>query len=166
MSAVLKNVSDLDWQAIYAQQVRDIQASNPLAHAALQNWALWSRELQGVFPALIPPSIWDLAKPGDRTDWVEAPADIERVEQAEVKAERLENRTSADARLGEEIDIRIHALHFPPIWRRVVKATYFTRELPEYQMPREARVGYEGFLVFLDGSLRHLERAMDKDMDK
>lgn len=161
MAAVFKNVSDLDWQAIYAQQVRDIQASCPVAHAALKNWALWSRELQGVFPTLSPPGIWDLAKPGDPTDWVEAPADIQRVEQTEVKPERLEKPQTADARLGEEIDIRIHALHFPTIWRRCVRAAYLTREIPEYQMPREARVGHNGFLVFIDGALRYVDRMLD-----
>lgn len=159
MSAVLK-ISDLDWQAIYTQKVRDIQALFPTAHPALKNWALWSHELHGVFPVLTPPGIWDMAKPGDPTDWVEAPADIQRVEQAEVKAERVEKPQTADARFGEEIDIRIHALHFPIIWRRVVRATYLTREIPEYQMPREAKVGYEGFLLFLDGALHHLERAL------
>lgn len=163
MAAVLKNVSDLDWQTIYAQKVRDIQASCPLAHAALKNWALWSRELHGLFPALIPPSIWDMAEPGGQSDWVEPPKDVERAEQMpDAKHERIERPIAPDVRLGEEIDVRIHALHFPPIWRRVVKATYYTRELPEYQMPREARVGYEGFLVFLDGSLQHIERILCK----
>ena len=78
----------------------------------------------------------------------------------ETLSERAETPRS-DALSAEAIDIRLHRyVDFPPVWRRVLKATYLSVEIPEYEFPRHAKVGYEGFLVFLEGALERLERQM------
>ena len=154
-----------EWEWIFAGQVRGIQSAFPLAHEALVNWGRWSRELQGLFPTISRPSIWDEAAPGDPTDWTEeGDIGLGIVEQREIKAEGPE-KIESDEKAGTELDVLIHDYpNFPAIWRVVLKAAYFTREIPEYQFPREARVKPDSYLTFLDGALRHIEwMLVDKE---
>jgi hypothetical protein len=109
----------------------------PEAHKALVQWGIWSRQRGGIFPTISSPSLWDLAKPGDPSDWVEPPAEVERVEQTEVKAEAA-NDEACDEKTGEALDVLIHDLDFPTVWRRCLAAAYVTREVPEHLFPREA----------------------------
>lgn len=147
----------IDWREIFNGQIREIQARYPLAHEALRNWGLWSRETGGIFPSLAKPGWTEFYKP-DGDGYGEAEAIPDPTET--VKAERVEAPRS-DERSGMEVDIRIHALHFPTIWRRVLRAAYVTVEIPEYECPRAARVGYQGYVTFLDAALEHLQGALE-----
>lgn len=157
MSAMPKET--IDWREVFNAEVRAIQSLYPKAHEALRNWGLWSRERGGIFPALAKPGWTEFYQAGREEVTEEHETEVERVEQLEVKAEGPELPHS-DERLGEEVDIRIHALHFPTIWRRVLKAAYVTAEIPEYECPREARVGHQGYLVFLSSALDFMDRQV------
>lgn len=156
MSAMPKET--VDWREVFNAEVRGIQAQYPKAHEALRNWGLWSRERGGIFPVLAKPS-WTEFYRADRDETHDELEDVTVVHQLEVKAERVEMPRS-DERQGEEIDIRVHAIRFPSIWRRVLKAAYVTVEIPEYECPRQAAVGHQGYLMFLDGALAFVERAL------
>lgn len=149
----------VDWREVFNAEVRAIQAQYPRAHEALRNWGLWSRERGGIFPTLAKPGWTEFYTAGRDEVTEENTPELEIVIQIEIKAEGPELPHS-DERQGEEIDIRVHALRFPTIWRRVLKAAYVTVEIPEYECPRQAGVGHQGYLVFLDGALAFLERAL------
>lgn len=151
--------------AFFTLRVREIQSNHPHAHQALVNWGLWSRERGGIFPTLALTALWDMAQPGDPNDWAEPPEEIERVEQAEVKAEAA-NEPMANEKQAAELDAFIHDAEFPAIWRKCLAAAYF-RRVPEYQLPREAtslpphrgRIGDETFLEQLSRALQEIERT-------
>lgn len=148
-----------DWREVYRAEIRAIQAQYPLAHQALTNWGRWSRELRGIFPSISQPGWTDYYRPAEG-DFAEEGTEPHPVSvETPVKAQR-EPEPHSDERLGIELDIRIHASHFPAIWRRVLRAAYVTIEIPEDQFPQVAKCGPQGYLMFLDGALAHLERAM------
>lgn len=158
MSAMPK----IDLFAVYAAEVRGIQDRYPKAHEALKNWGAWSRSSTKDKPRVSCPAIWREAKQSEFDDYAEEGEQGEGiVDQVEVKAEPAQYE-SFNERFGEEIDVRIHRdIDFPPIWRRCLRAAYVERLL-EHQFPREARVGPSGYLVFLDGSLAHLQKMLER----
>lgn len=158
-------MEEIPYEWIFAGQVREIQDAFPIAHKALKQWGIWSRQRGGIFPRLAPPSLWDMAKPGDANDWVEADdIGLPIVEQREIKAEAVGDEP-CDEKMGEALDVMLHALEFPVVWRRCLSAAYVSRETPEYQFPREAtlarpresRISHDNFLQFLDGALQFIE---------
>jgi hypothetical protein len=165
MGGWMSAMEDVPYEWIFAGQVREIQAAFPEAHKALVQWGIWSRQRGGIFPTISSPSLWDLAKPGDPSDWVEPPAEVERVEQTEVKAEAA-NDEPCDEKTAEASDVLIHDQDFPTVWRRCLAAAYVTREVPEHLFPREAsrtpphepkRISHDTFLLMLDGALRFMQ---------
>lgn len=148
----------MDWQEIFAAQVRALQAMYPQAHRSFQDWASWSRDT-GVIPGLTNhikgPSFWDQYDPAnDKEGWGDE-IEAEPVHQPEIRAEAAE-KDPYDERRGEEIDRCIHHPDFPAVWRRVIKAAYYFR-LPEYQHPQACRLDPDNFLRFLEGALQRIE---------
>lgn len=163
-------MEDVPYEWIYAAQVREIQAAFAVAHKALVQWGIWSRQRGGIFPSLAPPSMWEMYAPSDadKREWVEASDQLIVVPQTEVKAEAA-NDDACDEKLAEEMDVLIHELEFPAVWRKCLSAAYVSREIPEYQFPREAtacrprgeRISHDTFLLMLDGALRHIEKQLE-----
>ena len=148
-----------DWRDIFRGQVREIQTHYPAAHAALRNWGRWSRELHGIFPQIAQPGWTEFYRAPQ--EWAEDPVALAPLPAAPQNARSERDREErADERSGVELDIRVHALHFPTIWRRVLRAAYVTIEVPEDQFPTIAKVGAQGFLTFLDSALEHLDGAL------
>jgi hypothetical protein len=146
----------VDWKQILVGRIRAIQAAHPEAHEALKNWGRWSRDLNGVFPTLAGPGIWNLAdtdKFDDFGDEQPRPR-LRLVDQA--KSERLEE-PKADERSAKQLDELIHKPAFPAIWRKVLRAAYVTAESPEYQFPALSTTSEDDFCMFLDGVLAHVQ---------
>ncbi len=156
---------------IFVGQVREIQGAFAIAHKALVQWGIWSRNRSGIYPTITSPSMWEQYAPNDKDlrEWVEASEDATIVPQLEIKAEAA-NDGDCDEKTAEELDILIHDQEFPTIWRKCLSAAYVSREIPEYQFPREAtvckprseRISHDTFLMMLDGALMHIQLHCQK----
>jgi hypothetical protein len=156
-------MEEIPYEQVFAGQVREIQGHYPQAHQAMVNWGNWSRRLN-LKPFLCRPALWNMVK-ADREEWgEEQPEEQEERKRSEPLLEvgrDPNDQPKPDDKLGYAIDILIHSQDFAAVWRVVLKAAYFTREIPEYQMPREADVGFDSFILFLDGALGHIQRVLD-----
>lgn len=172
-------MEDVPYELIYAGQVREIQGAYPKAHQAMVNWGRWSRRLQ-IKPFLCRPALWNMVQ-ADREEWGDEQPEDEQPQRK--RSEPLQDvgkdpseEPKADERLGHAIDVLIHSPEFtaaaaiqdpdfPSVWRVTLKAAYYTRALPEYQMPREADQSYDSFLMFLDGALQRIQGVLDGKVD-
>ena len=159
------NALQVDWREVYAGQVREIQARYTHAHAALLNWARWTREIKGIYPCLAPCHIWTMGKPdeghaGEDDHGAGDTTHRKRSEPlTEVKSDPLDEEESLE-RIAVELDVRLTHADFPTTWRMVIKAAYCYKRVPiaEHQYPHEAGFSnpndfltvYDACLAFLD----------------
>lgn len=154
----------IDWREVLTGEIRSIQGSYPEANGAAKEWGLWSRYRFGIGPKDARPYLWRFARPskfGDFADEEEgkSQAQLERAQAVQAKAESAPLERF-DERLAVELDVRIHGIDFPAVWRRCLRAAYVAR-IPEYQWPAEARCGSSGYLMFLSCGLARLQRAFE-----
>lgn len=152
------------FEDIFAGQVREIQAHFLTAHEALTQWGRWSRDKSGIFPRLEPPALWDEYRTSGEGYGEEL---TEAANEVHVKPE-LPPEPPANEKQAVELDQLIHTREVGLVWRQVLKAAYYTREIPEYQMPRVAGLKqdrfagseYDQFICHLDAALRFIQGKM------
>ena len=148
----------MDLSEVFTAQVRGLQAIYPEAHEALKNWAAWSRDRSGIFPAgITAPSLWDQFKRDENEDWGEEQPQVQ-VPEAPVKAEAAEKQPY-DERAGVILDERIHGPGGLPEYQRLVlKVAYVSTALPEDQFPRACGCPPHAFTERLEAALRFVGR--------
>jgi hypothetical protein len=157
----------IDWRDLLTGHIRGIQDAYPQAHEALKDWGLWSSYRFGIYPRMARSVIWNMGKQ-DHRDYADEndTGALTPEQKAAHAAAQGEGKAEGPARIpfservAVEVDIRLHKDDFPAIWRRCLKTAYVHR-FPEYQWPSRARCGQTGFLMFFEGGLNRLQRAME-----
>ena len=144
----------MDLSEVFTAQVRALQAMYPAAHAALCNWAYWSRDRVGIGPSeYLPPNPvfaaidrgeWDRDGYGEiePEGWTPPPTTGE--ERADRAEQEPYNEREADA-----LDVYLHS-RFPWNVRKCLVAAYVSRTAPEQDFPGMARCSHEEFLNRLE----------------
>ena len=151
------NLRDID---IFAEQVRALQAMYPKAHAALANWASWSRDRHKVYPPGVTANpMWESFKRDENEDYGEQheiPA--ERLAQTDIKVEAHE-REDYDEKAGAILDERMHSPGGLGVdIRRALKVAYVSRYLLEAQFPKAAGCSEDAFRERLEAALLFASR--------
>jgi hypothetical protein len=151
----------MDLSEEFVLRVRGLQAIYPEAHAALLNWANWSRDRSGIFPrGVTPPSIWnEYDQEGAGKDgWGEEQEQMPPAEDVPVKAEAAE-KLPYDEKAGTILDERLHGPGgLGSDWRLVLKIAYVSRDLPESQFPRACGCPPHAFAERLESCLMFVSR--------
>lgn len=130
----------------FADQLRAIEDNYPI-HYELCCWGQWSNQGR-VGEGTVGPGIYAMTgDPDPDRDLTAAPSKI---------------RPAFNERRMQEIDIQIHNITFPALWRKVLKANYVPAKylaciLPEYQRPREARCTEATYIAALEMALDKLQ---------
>lgn len=140
---------------IFPARVRGLQAIYPEAHQALCNWAAWSRDRAGIFPAqIVPPPTWNEATSGLPEGYAEEETRADDGLQA--KAERAEQEPYNELQ-GAALDQRINSgMLCPEVARSLVIAYVWT--IPEYQFPARAGCLPDHFCERLETGLKFASR--------
>jgi hypothetical protein len=125
------NLADFD---TLTAEIRAIQSLFPEAHAALQNWAAWSRDCAPASGRGIKPS--PVFREYRSSDYDEPDTETEvTIVPAPVKAEAAE-KEPYDQASAEILDDRIHGPGgLPETYKRTIRVAYYVRGIMERQMP-------------------------------
>lgn len=146
----------LDGNEILIAQIRALQAIHAQAHEALKAWGAWSMDRRGIFPTMSPPGLWDQYRAAEGEEYGEEPKEAPLA--IPVKSEGPET-PPYDEKLATVLDERMHGPGGLAMFQRhVVKIAYATRELPEYQMPRQAGCTEDAFRERLEAALLFVGR--------
>ena len=156
---------DIAEAEITRARIRALQAIYPQEHAALLNWARWSRDRHGIYPAGVVggEQMWEEGALYGQKEVMFKRLEAEEAREAiadgrEARAERAE-REEYDERAGEDLDQRIHNSHdFSAYQRDILRVAYVSRETPEDQFPRHAGCTEDAFCERLEGCLRFVSR--------
>lgn len=141
------NLRDLDQDAIYAERIRSLQSEHAKAHAALRNWAAWSRDRHKVYPpGTTANPMWEQYRPNEGDDYGEEHAIPEtRLAQDDIKVEAPE-KEDYDEKSGYDLDTRIHGYGgLSPTVRLALRVAYVSRYLPEGQFHKAAGCSQDAF---------------------
>jgi hypothetical protein len=149
------NLADFD--ALTAE-IRAIQSLFPEAHAALVNWASWSRDCAPASGRGIKPSpVFREYRSSDYDEVEEVAASVE----APVKAEAAE-KEPYDQTSAEILDDRIHGPGgLSETYKRTIRVAYYVRGIMERQMPYACgwKAGQEHrFMEDLSAALNFVKR--------
>jgi hypothetical protein len=149
---------------IFIARVRLLQSIYFKAHEALTDWGHWSADRRGMYPTMKPPSLWNNFKRSEVQEWGDEKAEQKDVEvtmtalKQEARAESLEI-PPYNERTALEIDSRIHGYGgLADEYRRVLRAAYVTREIPEDQFPKACGCCEDAFCERLESGLIFVRR--------
>jgi hypothetical protein len=151
------NLRDLD--TFYAERIRALQNDYPEAHAALLNWARWSRDCPPIGRGIAPPALWDQFKADENEEYGgnhEIPA--ERLAQADAKAEAPE-KEPYNEKEAALLDDRIHGPGGLPVYlKELLRIAYVSRAVHESQFPHKYGCSEDAFRERLEEALRFVGR--------
>lgn len=155
------NVKDLDPAQIERHMIRELQGRFPDEHQALANWAKWSRDRRGIYPAgVTAPGIWQEA-PTSKWELDDPEAYEPHIPMiAAAKGDRPEAE-DYDEKQAVMLDERIHGFGgLSESLRSVLEVAYLTRYLQEDRMHRFCHppTTHSGFRERLEECLRFVAR--------
>ena len=129
---------DLAVSALICERIRSLRDAYPNADSALQNWAKWSRDRRGIYPAgIVAPAIYNEA-PTNKWEFDE-PLDYnpyQHIHAAPEKGDRPEDE-DYDERTAVALDERIHSPGgLSETLRSALEVAYVTRYTPEDRFHR------------------------------
>lgn len=154
------DMTELDFEAIFVNRVRDLQGRHSAAHVGLVNWGKWSNDRGGIYPPdIVPPRLWNEYQ---SSKWTADEIDEEagRAEQHEpAKAERAE-REPYDELSGRSLDARINERGvLPEFVKDALVIAYGARGyLPEGRYTTQAACSHDAFLERLEAGLKFVAR--------